>query len=161
MKILHFPDPHLFKKCKDVTVFGPELSILLNSMWDIMVANKGVGLASNQVSLDLRMFAMKGPNDEKLFIVNPVLIKKSVKLVKIKEGCLSAPGEFVEVLDRPEWVEISFKDETGKDHKRAFFGLHSVCVLHEIEHLDGLSFMESKTIPRNKRKELAKKWFKR
>lgn len=158
MKILKFPDPALFQVCKEVSVFGPELKILLEAMWETMIHNKGIGLASNQTGLNLRMFAMLGPNDQKLFIVNPKVLKESLISANLKEGCLSSPGEFLVIPHRPKWVQISFQDETGKQHERVFHGIHSVCVSHEIGHLNGESYLQSPYLNRAKRKELAKKW---
>lgn len=158
MHILKFPNPLLFEICEEVTVFGDELKVLLESMWDIMNSNRGLGLAANQIGLQFRMFTMLGPNNEKLFFVNPKIVKKSSVPAMLREGCLSAPGEFLVLSDRASWVEVEFKNETGVDHKRVFQGIHSVCVQHEIGHLDGESHLLSNTIPKQKRRELAKKW---
>lgn len=158
MKILKFPDPSLFKTCKEVSVFGPELKILLDSMWDTMIEGNGLGLAANQVGLTFRMFTMLGPSGEKLYIINPKILKRSVVPANLKEGCLSAPGELLVLDERASWVKIKFQDETGKEHERVFKDIHSVCVQHEIDHLSGKSHLQSKSLHKAKRKELAKKW---
>lgn len=158
MEILKFPHENLFKKCKEVTVFSSELVILLEAMWDTMKANNGMGLASNQVGLDYSMFVMEGPKEEKLFLVNPKILKKSIVLASIREGCLSAPKEFVVIKERTEWVQVQFQDEKGNIHKKLFNDIHSICVQHEMEHLVGKSYLQSKSIPKDKRKQLAKKW---
>lgn len=161
MKIINFPDPILFNKCKEVSVFGKELEVLLNTMWDTM-KGKGIGLAANQVGLNFRMFVMEGPlkdgAQEKLFFVNPVILSRSVVPANIKEGCLSAPGEFLMLSERSSWVQVEYQNEKGEKQIRVFKGLYSVCVQHEIDHLDGKSHLMSKTIPKAQRKELAKKW---
>ncbi len=77
MDILKYPDPSLFKKCDDVTVFGTELLTLLGAMWDAMLKKGGLGLAANQVGLHFRAFVMAGVDSEKLFIINPKIIKRS------------------------------------------------------------------------------------
>ncbi len=158
MDILKFPNPKLFIKCKPVTVFGPELKVLLESMWETMTAHKGLGLAANQVGIERAMFVMEGPNGEKLFIVNPVVVNISSKYTRLMEGCLSAPGELVNTGIRKESITISYKDETGKHHTQFFYGIHAVCVQHEMEHLEGKSFLQSPLIAKGKRKMLAKKW---
>lgn len=158
MEILQFPHPSLFKKCQDITVFGKELKILLDSMWETMLSSNGVGLAANQVDLLFNMFVMLGPNDEKLYIVNPKIVKKSTTPANLKEGCLSAPGEFLIVDDRAYWVLLEYQNELGESQQKVFEGIYSVCVQHETEHLDGKGFMESKGIPKNVRKRLSKKW---
>lgn len=158
MELLSFPHPLLFKPCRNVSVFGPELKTLLNLMWDAMNALKGIGLAANQVGLSYAMFVMAGPDEERLFIVNPRILRKSTVPANMREGCLSAPGEFLVLSERASWVEIAFQDESGTEKVRVFQGLHAVCVQHEMDHLVGKSHLQSSTIPKVKRKELAKKW---
>lgn len=158
MELLKFPHPSLFKVCKEVTVFGSELSFLLESMWSVMVKGGGLGLASNQVGLEYRMFVMAGPDNEKIFLVNPKIVKKSQVPANMREGCLSAPGEFLVLGERASWVQVEFNDLKGWPQSRVFKGLHAVCVQHEIDHLDGKSHLMSKSIPKFKRKELYKKW---
>lgn len=158
MEILKFPDPKLFTECREVRVFGKELKILLEAMWDTMVRCNGIGLAANQVSLDYKMFVMVGPSNDRLYVVNPEVIAHSKVFANYKEGCLSAPGEMIFTANRYDWVQIKFQDETGKECKRTLHGLYAVCAQHEIEHLYGKSFLESPKIPKAKRKELANKW---
>ena len=158
MIILRFPDPRLFVKCSPVTVFGPELKLLLESMWTTMIAAKGIGLAANQVGLTFKMFTMEGIDEEKLFIVNPKVLSRSAVPANLTEGCLSAPGEFLIRPDRPSWVQLEFQNERGETSLRTFKGLLSVCVEHEIEHLMGKGFMDSGYLPKTKRNELSKKW---
>jgi peptide deformylase len=158
MELLKFPHPSLFNVCRDVTVFGDELKVLLEGMWTIMLKGGGLGLASNQVGLDYRMFVMADPDNKKLFLVNPKITNKSLAPANIREGCLSAPGEFLLLNERVFWVQVEFQDEKGEKKIRVFKGLHSVCVQHEIDHLDGKSHLMSKSIPKAKRKELYKKW---
>lgn len=158
MKILTFPHPSLFTVCKEVSVFGPELKTLLNAMWDAMELNNGIGIASNQVGLDYSMFVMKGPEVKKFLIVNPKIVKESSTNISYKEGCLSAPGELVTINNRASWVTIDYQNEDGLKTTTTFHGLFAVCVQHEIEHLQGKSFLQSKSLPRAKRREYSSKW---
>lgn len=158
MDILRYPDSKLFKVCEPVTVFGPELLILLEGMWEAMLKRGGLGLAANQVGLLCRMFVMAGVDSEKLFMVNPKIVKRSEIPANMKEGCLSAPGEFLLLKERASWVQVDFQDEKGKLTRRVFQGLHAVCVQHEIDHLDGKSHLMSKSIPKKQRKEILKRW---
>lgn len=158
MDILKYPDPSLFKKCDEVTVFGPELKTLLDGMWGAMLKRGGLGLAANQVGLHFRAFVMAGLESEKLYIVNPRVVQKSEVSANMKEGCLSAPGEFLVLSERASWIQIDFQDEKGNMLRRVFQGLHAVCVQHEMDHLDGKSHLQSKSIPKAHRKLLAKKW---
>lgn len=158
MELLKFPHPSLFAKCKPVTVFGEELKTILDGMFDLMKSSRGIGLAANQVGLELRMFVMEAPNAEKVYFINPEILRKSKVPANLKEGCLSAPGEFLVLLERSEWVEVKFQDETGAEKTRVFHGIHSVCVQHEIGHLDGKAFLESISLPKKIRSGLASKW---
>lgn len=158
MKILKFPDKRLFEPCSRVTVFGPELKVLLEAMWETMEEHDGLGLAANQVGLGYDMFVMSGAKDEKLFIVNPILWQVSGNQANLKEGCLSAPGEFVVLSERSDLVILKYQDETGKKLERHFSGLQAVCVQHEIDHLMGRSHLQSKSLSRNVRRALARKW---
>lgn len=158
MNILKFPSPELFEVCKEVSVFGPELKTLLDAMWETMIAGNGMGLAANQVGLKFRMFTMLGPEDEKIYLVNPKIVGRSVIPANLQEGCLSAPGEMLTLDERVSWVKVKFQDETGKECERVFKGIHSVCVQHETDHLNGKSHLQSKSLSKVKRKQLAKKW---
>lgn len=157
MNILKFPNPFLTTATYEVTVFGEELKVLLDSMYETMKANNGIGLAANQVGLLHRMFVMDAP-EGRVNVVNPVVISKSIRPANRKEGCLSAPGEFVVVPSRMEWVQIHHKDEKGNLIGRVFSGIHAVCFQHELDHLDGKTFLSNKSIPRRERKLLGKKW---
>lgn len=139
-------------------MFGPELKTLLEGMWSAMLKRGGLGLAANQVGLHFRAFVMAGNESEKFYIVNPKVVKKSEVSANMKEGCLSAPGEFLVLAERASWIQIDFQDEKGQMLRRVFQGLHAVCVQHEMDHLDGKSHLQSKSIPKAQRKLLAKKW---
>lgn len=157
MNIVTFPNPFLSTKTYEITVFGEELKTLLDSMYETMKANNGIGLAANQVGLLHRMFVMEGLNG-RLNIVNPVIVNRSVKVANMKEGCLSAPGEFIVVPSRVEWIDIQSQNEKGESQRFILKGIRAVCALHEIDHLDGKIFMSDKSISKNERKRLAKKW---
>lgn len=157
MKVLKFPHPALFKACSPVTVFGTELKVLLDNMYRTMQTHNGIGLAANQVGLEHRMFVMEGP-EGRINMVNPEVTKRSMVTSLFKEGCLSAPGELIITGSRREWVEVSYQNEKGIPKLHVLREIYAVCVEHEIEHLDGKSFMDSKTIPKATRKVLAKKW---
>lgn len=156
MKVVKFPHKSLFTKTEPVTVFGPELKVLLDKMYETMVLNKGIGLAANQVELVFRMFVMEGPEGP-LYLVNPKIVWESKALASIREGCLSAPAEFV-VLGRHSIVKVEFQDETGEKKTKLFNDLYAICVQHEIEHLDGKAFLSHKSLTKIQRKQLHKKW---
>lgn len=162
MEILKFPHPALFAYCPPVDIFDDRLYDLLNKMWDLMKVNNGMGLAANQVGLLAQAFVMegpaRGPSMEKFFIINPTVVAQSKAPANVEEGCLSAPGDTILRSDRVEWIQIKYQNSEGRYRTETFYGIHAVCVQHEMEHLAGVSYMQSKTIPKNKRNELAKKW---
>ena len=158
MEILKFPNPTLLKPCKPVTVFGPELKTILDSMYDTMVKANGLGLSANQVNLDMTMFVMLGESGARLNVVNPNILSCSKLTYPFKEGCLSSPGTFAEITERPLWTQIRFQDYEGNFCTATLFRIDSICVNHEIEHLQGKSFLQSKSIPRAKRRQLCGRW---
>lgn len=158
MEILKFPHPLLSQKCEEVTVFGDELKVILDNMWETMKYAHGLGLAANQVGLLFRMFTMEGPNSERIYLVNPKITRASIVSANLKECCLSAPGNPIMLTERMAWVEVMFQDETGAEKRRVFKDIWAVCVQHEIEHLNGDNFMQAKSVPKAIKKELAKKW---
>lgn len=157
MKIVKFPDQALFTPTNTVTTFDATLHYLLDSMYEVMKVNNGLGLAANQVGILDSMFVMDGP-EGRIDLVNPVIIQRSIGAANLKEGCLSAPGDFVVVPARRAWVHVKFYDKNGEPKARVFNGIHAVCVQHEIDHLLGKTFFADKSIPRNQRGPLMKKW---
>lgn len=158
MEILKFPDPKLFVRCRDVTVFGPELKVLLESMYETMIKAGGIGLASNQVGLDYNMFTMEGPQKEKYYIVNPKILNRSSLAANLNEGCLSAPGEFLKLKERSRWVEIRYQTLGGIVQSHVFTDIYAVCVQHEMDHLLGKTHLQSHSLSGQVRRKLAKKW---
>ena len=123
-----------------------------------MISHNGMGLAANQVGVRYRLFVMADMNGKYLSVVNPIIISRSSVPANLKEGCLSAPGEILTLSERASWVQVKFQDETGKSQTRVFKDIYAVCVQHEMDHLDGKSHLQSSSIPRAKRKLLAKRW---
>lgn len=158
MEIVKFPNPSLFEVCETVNVFGPELKVLLDSMWETMNQHNGVGLAANQVGLNLRMFIMLGPIGEKIYVVNPLIISKSEHSANLREGCLSAPGEFLTLPERASWVKVQYHNEKGELKESVFKDIYAVCFQHELDHLNGKSHLQSKSISKSVRKAVAKRW---
>jgi peptide deformylase len=157
MILLKFPNPALTTKCSPVWDFGPNLKKTLDEMWDLMIQENGIGLAANQVGILNRMFVMAGPFNEKIYCVNPKVYAYSLETVTLKESCLSAPGEFINIV-RPASVKIGCQDENGNSCSYNFHSIYSVCAQHEMEHLDGSTFLKSPQIPKKERIRLAKKF---
>jgi peptide deformylase len=157
MEILQFPHPALLKKCQEVTVFGEELRVILDKMYDTMLHAKGLGLAANQLGLDMNCFTMLS-GDKRLDLINPSIVDKSKAISSLEEGCLSAPGERLNTGNRSVWVNVSFQDLDGNRRTKLFEGIESICIAHELDHLAGKAFFQTNTISKDKRTKLCKKW---
>ena len=158
MRILKFPDKVLLTPCVEVTQFGPELMVILRSMIHTMLEAKGIGLAANQVGLNIRAIVVMDEFHHKYLMMNPEIIQKSKIISTLEEGCLSAPGERLYTGNRYSWVNVKYHDEEGIIRTALFGGITSVCVQHEIEHLSGKAFFQAKSISKAKRQEICKRW---
>lgn len=112
------------------------LTDLRNRMLKIMTDSNGRGLAAPQVGLNRRVLIMKTEKGDILFMVNPEIVKKSSIKMKYEEGCLSVPGKQVN-KNRSRQVTVKYFDEYLAPHVVRLGNVDSVCVQHEIDHLDG------------------------
>jgi peptide deformylase len=144
-EVLVAPDPRLKVKARKVETFDAELKTLLDDMVETMYAAKGIGLAAPQVGAPLRALVMdiarEGEEPSPRKFVNPEIVWASEERVPWEEGCLSVPGQYAEVT-RPERVRVRFQDETGVRHEIDCDGLLSVCIQHEMDHLEGVLFVD-------------------
>ena len=139
LKILIFPDPRLRKVAKKITKFDKSLEILANDMLETMYIANGIGLAATQVDRHIRLIVMdlsEERDDPRIFINPTFKILKNHKLFEFEEGCLSIPG-FNETIARPDKIELTWQDIKGNQHVDKPEGLLTVCIQHEIDHLDG------------------------
>ncbi len=139
LKILIFPDPRLRKVAKKVTKFDKSLEILANSMLKTMYDANGIGLAATQVDQHIRLIVMdlsESRDDPQIFINPAYKILENHSLYEFEEGCLSIPG-FNEVIARPDKIELKWQDLKGNEHIDRPEGLLTVCIQHEIDHLEG------------------------
>ena len=118
---------------------------LEKAMIDFMLTNKGIGLAANQVGLTKRVFVM-GSNTLEGFpapfaLFNPRIIEASEETVLDEEGCLSYPGLYLK-LKRPSWVIAEYQDSKGNFNEIKVDGYLSKCFQHELDHLDGVCFVD-------------------
>ncbi len=117
---------------------------LIPRMFASMYAAPGIGLAAPQVGLGLRLIVIDLiPNKKKLPLafVNPEITRKSEELATREEGCLSLPGQYADIT-RPARVSVRYLDETGARRELDADGLLAACVQHEIDHLDGILFVD-------------------
>ena len=139
LKILKYPDPKLRTVAKKVDKFDKSLENLANSMLHTMYEDGGIGLAATQVDKHIRLIVMdvSESRNEPRFFVNPeykILDNKS--FFSYEEGCLSVPG-FNELIERPNKIELKWQDLQGNTHIDKPEGIVTVCIQHEIDHLDG------------------------
>lgn len=135
----------LRQKSKEVTEFNQGLSILVRDMRKIMKKNNGIGLAAIQVGIPQRVIICE-VNDKFYSFINPVLIKVSPSTSFMEEGCLSLPGILGDV-ERPEKIVIRAMNLRGKTKKIKAFGLLARVIQHEMDHLDGILFIDkAKTV---------------
>ena len=139
LKILIFPDPRLRKVAEKVSKFDKSLQNLADDMLHTMYEAKGIGLAATQVDHHIRLVVMDlsdDRNDPRVFVNPSYKILKNHNLFEFEEGCLSIPG-FNETISRPDKIELKWQDINGKEHIDEPEGLLTVCIQHEIDHLEG------------------------
>ena len=139
LQILIFPDPRLRKVADRVTKFDKSLQNLADDMLLTMYDANGIGLAATQVNNHVRLVVMDlsdNRDDPKIFVNPRYKVLKDHNLYEFEEGCLSIPG-FNETIARPDKIELIWQDINGKEHTDTPEGLLTVCIQHEIDHLDG------------------------
>ena len=139
LNILIFPDPRLRKVATKVLKFDKSLEILAEDMLETMYSANGIGLAATQVDHHIRLVVMDisdERNDPMVFVNPSYKVLKGYKLYEFEEGCLSIPG-FNEAISRPDKIELKWQDLKGNFCEEHPKGLLTVCIQHEIDHLDG------------------------
>ena len=139
LKILKFPDPRLRTVAEKVTKFDKSLEKLANDMLHTMYEDNGIGLAASQVDRHIRLIVMdlsEERNDPRVFINPEYKILDNESLASFEEGCLSIPG-FSEEIIRPDKIELTWQDLEGKTHTDRPNGLLTICIQHEMDHLEG------------------------
>lgn len=149
----------MHRELQDVTVFDDDLHTLVADMVATMYAASGVGLAANQIGVDLKVFVFDCPDEDgahvRGVVCNPVLtLPVERHLEEGDEGCLSLPGAFVECT-RPDWAHVTGFDEHGSPVEFTGTGLLARCLQHETDHLHGTVFGDR--VPASARKRLHKR----
>jgi len=158
LNIVTYPDKILRQKSAEVEKFDSELHKLLDSMYPIMMTTNGIGLAAIQVAHPKRVLIINIPDeddiqsDENLIeMINPVLTEKTGSTT-YQEGCLSVPT-FYEEIDRFEEVRVNYQDRHGNTKTLEANGLLSIAIQHEMDHLDGILFIDKLSYSRRKKFE--------
>ena len=164
-EIIILPDKKLRLVSKPVEKVTTEVRKLADDMLETMYDAPGIGLAAIQVAQPLRLITMDlAKRDEdgesqprpRVFI-NPEILSSSEELSVYEEGCLSIP-EYYEEVERPERVKVKYLDLDGKAHEVTAKGLFATCIQHEVDHLNGVLFIDH--ISRLKRARIIKKFSK-
>lgn len=140
LKIKKYPDPILRKKCQEVKEVTEEIKNLCRDMIETLVENQGIGLAAPQVGELKRIIVVQTEKEPEVFL-NPKILKKSRETILIEEGCLSFPNLFPKIK-RAKEVEIKVLDPKGKTIQIKAKGLAACVFQHEIDHLDGILFID-------------------
>ena len=144
-KIVIEPDPILRKKSQTIEKVDNELRILMDDMLETMYAAPGIGLAAVQIGILKRLIVIDLSKDDTkkkpLFFVNPKITFQSKKTSVYEEGCLSLPGQFAEI-ERPAECHVNYIDYYGKNQELKANGLLATCIQHEIDHLNGILFID-------------------
>jgi len=163
LPIVEVPDPRLRQISSPVEAVNDEVRALIADMFETMYAAPGIGLAAIQVGVPKRILVidLQEPEEEdgepvrdpRVFI-NPEIVKTSDQDVPYTEGCLSIPDQYAEV-ERPDHIRARWLDEQGKAHEENIDGLLAVCLQHEMDHLEGILFIDH--LSRLKREMVLKK----
>ena len=145
MPVIHAPDPRLQVVSEAVGCIDDGVCRLMDDLLETMYAEKGLGLSAIQVGVPRRIVvvdvAQRDGTHEPLKLVNPVITASSQERVEFDEGCLSFP-ELYAMVERPASVDISFLDENGAARELHADSLLARCLQHEIDHLDGILFVD-------------------
>ena len=153
LKILTIPDPRLKHKSSDIEVFDKELKKTVKDMYETLYSSgNGIGLAAPQVDIRKRIVVIDLNEDGKsspITFINPKIIKFSDEKFINQEGCLSVPEYYADV-ERAKEVEVEWFDDSGVKYKKKLSGLLSICIQHEIDHLDGILFIDHLSVLKRK-----------
>jgi len=140
LELVKHNNPILHKKTEDFDFCNPvcDPGELVRDMGLLMVDKNGIGLAAPQVGISTSLFILRG-NDLAFF--NPIIVNVGEELIKLDEGCLSFPGLSFNI-SRPRNIRIRYQDVKGETHTKDYTGMTARCILHELDHLDGIVFSQ-------------------
>jgi peptide deformylase len=150
LPIIETPDPRLKVKSQPVTAFDDKLQTLIDDMFETMYDAPGIGLAAIQVSVAQRLLVIDlQEKDEEtdtsirnpMVFINPEILEESEEVTVYSEGCLSVPEQYADVA-RPAVIKAKWLDRDGKEHVETLDGLLATCLQHEMDHLEGILFID-------------------
>ena len=160
-EIIILPDPLLRTVSKPVKTVDAATRKLMDDMLETMYDAPGIGLAAVQIGIPRRLVVVdlskEGEEKQPLFLVNPEIVWSSEEESDYEEGCLSIP-EFFDMVTRPKEITVRYLDRQGEVQEQLCSGVLATCVQHEIDHLNGVLFIDY--ISRLKRDRVVKKFTK-
>ncbi len=144
LDIILAPDPRLSTVCEPVAAIDDALQATMDDMLETMYAAPGIGLAAPQIGLLRRLFVVDVGEDDARdprFFVNPEITGRSESTSVYEEGCLSLPKQFGDV-ERAESISLLYQDRTGEPRTLEADGMLARCIQHEMDHLDGVLFVD-------------------
>lgn len=145
LPILHYPDPRLRTIATEVVSVDDGVHTLIEDMFETMYDARGIGLAATQVDRHVRVVVMDLAKDDEeacpQVFINPVVTPLTDELAPYQEGCLSIPEVF-DTIERPRRVRINALDKQGVPFEMDADGLLAVCIQHELDHLNGVLFVD-------------------
>lgn len=156
-KLRFMGDPVLREKAEPVESVTAEVRTLIGDMFDTMYAEEGVGLAAPQVGIGLRVIVIDAREDdiEPFALINPQIVRLGDEVGRDEEGCLSIPG-LKEIVERPTTVVVEAMNPDGEPVSIDAGGLLARILQHEVDHLDGILFLDR--VSALKRKLLLNRW---
>ena len=138
--IMIHPNEKLNRKARSVDLITDEIIVLLDNLYETMVANDGIGIAAPQVGKNLRIAIIEVDEGDKFELINPEIIEAKGESIDV-EGCLSIPHVYGTV-NRADEVTVRYYDREGEEMEVTAFGYLARAFQHEIDHLDGILFIE-------------------
>lgn len=140
-KLIRHTDPFLREKLEEFDFENPPMdpNTIAETLYDLMVEYKGLGLSAIQIGWPYRVFVMH--SNPKIVCFNPEIIETSDDHIVMEEGCLTFPNLFVKIR-RPAWVKTKFFNEKGEEQTETFTGITGRCFLHEYDHVEGVLFVD-------------------
>jgi len=158
LNIVEYPDKRLRQKSQEVKVFDEKLHKLLDAMHPFMLETNGIGLAAIQVNYPIRALILNLPDEDGeqplenlMEVINPVIVEQSGETT-YQEGCLSVP-QFYEDVKRYDSVVVNYQDRYGNTKRVEADGLLAIALQHEIDHLEGILFIDKLSYSRRKKFE--------
>lgn len=140
-----FPEPVLRKKCEKIDHFGASLKALVSDLVRTMKSQAhGIGIAAPQIGVAQQVAVVdvspRVPEARMLVLINPQILETRDEKIS-REGCMSLP-DYMGNIKRYDFVRLRWQDENGEFHLREFQGIEAVCIQHEVDHLNGILFMD-------------------